>query len=113
MGLNSALTQLNGDRSLESVIRDVLVFFRTHPHALFSAAEVARRTARPVHVVERILLTLGRSFVLDSQSDPSSYRYEPDALLELDVERFLRRVGTIEGRLQNNVARFRERHDHS
>ena len=30
--------------------------------------------------------------MLDFQSDPPGYRYVPDALLEIDVERYLQRV---------------------
>lgn len=112
MGLGAALTQLRTDRSLDSVVRDVLVFFRTHPGRSFSVAEVARGIARPLALVEPILLTLGRCFVLDCHSDPPCYRYVPEAILDLDVERFLHRVGAVEGRLQSNVARFRQRHEH-
>lgn len=111
MGLQAALAQLNADRSADGAIRDVLVFFRTHPAEAFSPFDVARRTSRPYAVVEPILLTLGRCFVLDFQADPPSFRYVPDPLVDMDVERYLHRVRTVEGRLQNNVARFRQRHD--
>ena len=48
---------------------------------------VAAEVATVMGLVEPILLTLARCFVLDSQSDPPSYRYRYDALLDLDVER--------------------------
>ncbi|HEY3316937.1 MAG TPA: hypothetical protein VGK50_00725 [Coriobacteriia bacterium] len=111
MGLQMALTQLHPDRSVDAVVRDVLVFFNSHPGEPFSPFEVARRTSRPYTQVEPILLTLGRCFVLDFQSDPPSFRYLTDPVLDMEVERFLRRVGTVEGRLQDNVARFRQRHE--
>ena len=112
MGLRAALTEMQADRSTEAVVRDVLAFLFQHPRERFTSVEVARRVARPYAQVEPILLTLGRCFVLDFQSaDPPSFSYVPQALLDLDVERYLRRVGTIEERLQNNVARFRQRHE--
>ncbi len=111
MGLQAALAQLHADRSVDGVVRDVLVFFRTHPGEPYSPFEVSRRTSRPYTEVEPILLTLGRCFVLDFQADPPSFRYVPDPLVDLDVERYLQRVRTVEGRLQNNVARFRQRHE--
>ncbi len=111
MGLQAALAELHADRSVDAIVRDVLSFFCGHPREPFSALEVSRRTARPQAQVETILLTLSRCFVLDFHSDPPSFSYVPQPLLDLDVERYLRRVGTIEGRLQDNVARFRQRHE--
>lgn len=112
MGLSRALTRLQADRTLDGVVRDVLLVFRARPDLSLSAAEVARRSNRPRAVVEPILLTLARDFVLDFQSDPPGYRYSPDALTDLDVQRYLERVSVVTGRLQDNVARFRQRHEH-
>lgn len=112
MGLSAALMRLQADRALDGVVRDVLVVFTRHSGVSFTTAEVARRSGHPVWTVEPILLTLARNFVLDFQSDPPGYRYVPDALLEIDVERYLRRVNVSTGRLQDNVARFRQRNEH-
>ena len=112
MGLSMALARLQADRTLDGVVRDVLLVFKHHPGVSFTAAEVARRSSRPRAVIEPILLTLARNFVLDFQSDPPGYRYVPDALLELDVQRYLQRVSAVTGRLQDNVARFRQRNEH-
>jgi hypothetical protein len=110
LGLSTALTRLNRDRSVDGVVRDLLLFFRHHPRESFTAADVARRTGHPAPLIEPILLTLSQCFVLDFQSDLAVYRYMPDAVLEFDVDRFLLTVGTVQGRLQDNVARFRQRH---
>jgi hypothetical protein len=112
MGLSTALAKLNADRTLDGVVHDVLLLFRQHPREGFTAAEVAQRTGRPLVLVEPILRTLGGCFVLDCHSDPRLCRYVPDAVLEMDVQEYLQRVDRITGRLQNNVARFRQRHDH-
>lgn len=109
MSLGRALTRLNTDRAMDGVVRDVLLLFRRHPLESLAPARVAEMTDRPLSLVGPILTTLSECFVLDFQSDPVSYRYAPDALLEIDVERYLERVGTAQGRLQNNVARFRRR----
>lgn len=112
MGLSTALNRLHADRTLDGIVRDVLLLFRHHPRESFTAAEVADLTRRPLPLVEPILLTLRDCFVLDFQADPSAFRYLPDALVEIDMERYLQRVNTVNDRLQNNVARFRQRHDH-
>lgn len=112
MGLSVALARLQADRSLDGVVRDVLLVFKHHPGVCFTSAEVARRSNRQLAAVEPILLTLARNFVLDFQSDPPGYRYAPDALLELDIQRYLQRVNVATGRLQDNVARFRQRNEH-
>jgi hypothetical protein len=112
MGLSTALARLHADRTLDGVVRDVLILFRQHPRVSFTAVEIAQRTGRPLALIEPILLTFGRTFVLDFQTDPPAYRYVPDALLDMDVQQYLHRVETVNGKLQNNVARFRQRQDH-
>lgn len=112
MGLSRALAELHADRTLHGVVRDVLLLYRDHPLESFTAAEIARRTGRPQSLVEPLLLTLARCFVLDFHSDPPSFGYKPDAMLKIDVDEYLRRVGSVQGQLQDNVARFRARHDH-
>ena len=112
MGLNAALARLQADRSVDGVVRDVLLVFKNHPGVAYTSSEVARLASRPDSAVEPILLTLARSFVLDFQADPPTYRYVPNALLNIDVQRYLHRVNVVNGRLQDNVARFRQRHEH-
>jgi hypothetical protein len=110
VGLSSALARLHADYTLEAAIRDVLDLFHRHPRERMSAETVARLTGRPVILVQSILTTLSDGFVLDFDTEPAGYRYVPDTLLEMDIERYLHRVETVNGRLQRDVARFRQRH---
>ena len=109
MGLGSALTRLHADRAVDSAVRDVLLLFHDHPRQRMPAEDVAGRTGRQETLVASILRTLAETFVLDCDGDPPSYRYVPDAVLELDIRRYLDRVEHAHGRLQDNVARFRQR----
>lgn len=110
MGLSSVLARLHADRAVDGAVRDILELFHRHPRERMSAETVAKLTGRPLSLVLPILATLAEGFVLDFDSDPAGFRYVPDAVLELDIERYLHRVETVNGRLQNNVARFRQRH---
>jgi DNA-binding IclR family transcriptional regulator len=107
VGLSKAINSMHGDRAAETVLRDVLVTFRRHPREWLSTDSVARDAGRPRPDVESIMLTLAECFVLDFDSQDARFRYQPDGLLELDISDYLRRVDTINDRLQNNVARFR------
>lgn len=109
MGLSSAIARLHADRTLDSAIRDVLATFHGHPREVLTVDTLARLSGRPAGQVEGIARTLRECFVLDCTGDLPGFRYVPDALLELDIRRYLERVDTVNGRLQDNVARFRER----
>jgi DNA-binding IclR family transcriptional regulator len=109
VGLSKAISSMHADRATETVLRDVLVTFRRHPREWLSPDSVARDAGRPRSEVEAILLTLAECFVLDFDRQEGRFRYQPDGLLELDISDYLRRVDTINDRLQHNVARFRLR----
>lgn len=110
MGLGEALSRLHGDMATDLARRDVLVVFRKNPHEWLSLETVARKAGRPQALVDRILLTLAETFVLDFDSEHERYRYRPSGLLELDIHDYLARVDRLNDRLQDNVARFRQRH---
>ena len=57
-----------------------------------------------------MLSVLDEFFVLDSDDDPARYCYERDRLLELEIDRFLRRADTHSDALQHNVEKFRQRY---
>jgi hypothetical protein len=109
VGLSTALTRLHADRATETVVRDVLILFRTHPREWFSTGSVAARTRRPQADVGPVLETLSECFVLDFDGEDARYRYQPDGLLELDISDYLHRVDTTNDRLQTDVAKFRRR----
>jgi DNA-binding IclR family transcriptional regulator len=94
---------------METVLRDVLVVFRSHPREWLAVDTIARDSGRPKPDVETIVVTLAECFVLDFDRSEGRYRYQPAGVLELDVSDYLTRVDAVNDRLQNNVARFRSR----
>jgi len=55
-----------------------------------------------------ILCVLAGSYVLSADSD--RYRYHRDTIVDMEIERFLRRAETHNEFVQANVAKFRERY---
>lgn len=90
--------------------REVMAFFARHPGEWMSIDRVAEVTEFDAPLVRRILRVLDSSFVLDSDDDATEYRYERDALLDLEIRRFLHRVDTHSDMLRSNVEQFRRRY---
>lgn len=108
VSLDRALRGLPGDRATENVVRDVVEFMSTHAGRHFTGEEIADAVKRPEHTVQVILSKLAEGYVL--RSDGNSFRYDRDPVLELDVQRFLRRSGQHSQLAQDNLARFRDRY---
>lgn len=107
MSLNSALDRLPCDRTTEDAVRDILELMRIHVGEWLSAPEAARRLQRPEESVRVILSKLAEGFVL--HTDGSHFRYDRDALIDLDVEQFMHRSQRHTQFAQNNLAKFRDR----
>jgi hypothetical protein len=103
------LERLPHDRTSSSAAREVVALFRRNPHSWLTPEDVSSRVKHPVET-ERILDVLSDCFVLDFQDGPPRYRICPDTHLEIEVDRFLRRVEQGDRRIQTNVARFRRRY---
>jgi DNA-binding IclR family transcriptional regulator len=112
VGLGGALARLHADTALDAVVRDLLTLVRHRPGERMTVDEIASRTGRPPDTLRPILTTMAECFVLDFDSGDRTYRYVPDAVLELAIERYLHRVDVVSDLRQNNIARFRQRHDH-
>jgi hypothetical protein len=108
MSLRRALDRLAADRATENSVREVLHFLRVHNGQPFSAAEIARRLERPEGSVAVIVLELADAFVL--HRDGPCYSYEAESVLEMDVDRFIRRAESQSAVVQTNVAKFRDRY---
>lgn len=102
------MERLPGDRGTEGAVREVLEFFRIHVREWLSPADVARRLERPESFVSVILSNLAAGYVLTTDGD--RFRYDPDPVIDLDVQRFLRRAATHTQLVQNNLAKFRDRY---
>lgn len=98
---------LPSDRSTEDAVRDILEIARVHTGEWLGASEVARRLQRPEESVRVILSRLAEGRVLNRDGD--RFRYDSETLLDLDVERFMRRSQQHTQFQQNNLAKFRDR----
>lgn len=112
MSLRRALEELPHDRMLESVAREVLGLFYRNPKAWLTSEQVKSRISHPADA-DRILGLMTESYVLDFEDAPPRYRLVADALLAIEVDRFLRRAERHEHRIQTNVARFRRHFNNS
>ena len=72
------------------------------------ATEVSNRLKKSDSAVSVILSSLASGYVLETDGD--RYRYVKDPVLELDLQRFLRRSGAHSQLAQDNLARFRDRY---
>ncbi|MCE5204409.1 MAG: hypothetical protein ABFC80_03405 [Coriobacteriales bacterium] len=109
MSLARALAALPSDGEVEATVEDVVVLFSHHPGEWIDAHDVAKRVARPVVQTEPVLKALAQAFVLDFDGS-SSYRYQYDIGVSVEIEQFLHRARAQKNHVQNNVARFRERY---
>jgi len=108
VSLDRALRGLPGDRATESAVRDVLELLSAHASEWLSAGEVSHRLKRPDSSVSVILSCLASGYVL--KADGERYRYLRDPVVDLDVQRFLRKSGAHNQLAQDNLARFRDRY---
>lgn len=106
MGLNSAMAKLPGDRRTETAVHTVLEMLRARAGEWACAGDLTSRVGQPEPAVRVILSVLAESRVL--QNDGDRYRYVYDRVVDLDIERFLRRSKQHQRFTQNNVAKFRD-----
>ena len=97
-----------GDRATENAVREVLELMSSHAGEPLTPDRVADRLNRPEHSVQVVLSSLAAGYILKADGD--AYRYERDPVVELDVQRFLRRSGQHSQLVQDNLARFRDRY---
>jgi hypothetical protein len=110
MSLRSALETLPSDRTTLAAVREIVELFSRHPGEWITARRIIDVTEVPAETTRRVLRVLDGSFVLDSDDDSERYCYERDALLDLEIKRYLRRVDTHSTTLRTNVEEFRRRY---
>jgi hypothetical protein len=110
MSLRTALDTLPSDRATLAAVREIIGLFARHPGEWIAASRVVEITEMPTDTTRRVLRVLDSSFVLDSDDDSERYCYERDALLDLEVKRYLRRADTHSATLRSNVEEFRRRY---
>lgn len=115
MSLRKALGALPDDRETLATVREVVSFLHEHRSQSVQADRIARVTGLSEPRVTIVMKALADSFVIDCDGDPrlDPCTFEPDLVLTLEVERFLRSAEGSSARLQRGVDRFRSRHDSS
>jgi hypothetical protein len=108
MGLRQALDHLPADRATESTIREVLRLMRVRVGEPMAAARIADRIGGQAGEVTLILSTLADYSVLERHGD--EYAYPRNLVVDVEVERFTRRVEAHSRYVRQNVAKFRDRY---
>ena len=112
MSLRRALDTLPHDRTTQAVARDAVALFSRHADEWIGLSDVQGVLDAPTTVIDAVLDTLARSFVLDFDDAQSRYRYRPDRFTEIEIERYLRRAERHDGHVRSSVARYRQRYSH-
>ena len=111
MSLRTALVALPDDRGTSTVVREVLAFFSAHPHTGVSLDRLERATGLGLERLEPVVCALCSAAVLHCDGDARlrDCSFDPDHVLTLEIERFLRTAGAPTMRLQASVGRYRNR----
>jgi len=111
MSLRTAMASLSDDRESVRAVREVVTCFSTHRGEPLRPERIARIVSLPRERTDPVLRALANALVINCDGDPSSFpcTFTPDSVLELEVERFLRRGDPGTARLQSSVDRFRRR----
>ena len=108
MSLRTTLTLLPDDRATDTAVREVIAFFRAHPHESVEPSRVARATGLSVDRVEPVLQALAKGRVIDCDGDPLTEpsSFDPDTMLAMEVRRFLRVSDSASSRMHVGVNRY-------
>jgi hypothetical protein len=111
VSLRTALASLPDDRGTVHAAHEIVACFAMHVGEPLSAIRIGRSAGLEVDRVVPVLAALATSVVIDCDGDPSlgSCTFEPDAVLKLEVERYLRSGGSDTARMQSSLGKFRAR----
>lgn len=109
MTLRRALATLSDDRDSVSAARDVVAYFDRHRGESLDPARIGPAIGMSGSRVEPVLKALASGLVISCDGDPlhDECTYSPDAVLNLEVRRFLKSSSGIDAGLQRRVDRFR------
>ncbi len=111
MSLRTALAALPDDRSTVHAAREIIACFAMHVGEPLPATRISRSTGLDISRVVPVLGALADCVVIDCDGDPSlgSCTFEPDTVLRLEVERYLRSGGADAARRESTLGKFRSR----
>lgn len=112
MSLRKALAELPDDLATRGVVRETVAYLQSHEGERFDAERVSRTTGIALQTTQTILCAMARAFVIDCDGDPrcSTCTFAPDAVLTLEIRRYLRGAGSSDARLHRGIDRFRGRY---
>ena len=109
MSLHTALRSLPDDRGSATVVRTVLRFFVAHRGEDVSIERLIRATGADADSVRSVVTILSEAFVLDCGAPDASCRFDPSAVLDIEVATYLRSTASPESQLRRGTDRFRSR----
>jgi hypothetical protein len=111
VSLRKALSALPDDRATVHAAHEVIACLAMHVGESMPVARISRSTGLDISRVAPVLAAFAASVVVDCDGDPSlgSCTFEPDAVLRLEVERYLRSGGSDAARMQSSIGKFRSR----
>ena len=115
MSLRTALAALPDDRTTATAVREIVAFYAAHEHTAIDAERLARATSIPHERVHTVLRALCSEGVIHCDGDPrrNGGRFDPDRVLAMEVDRFLRSANAPRAHLQAGVGRYLNRFGHS
>lgn len=111
MSLRKALVSLPDDRDTSAAVREVVSYLSEHRSQPIDVPRITRVTGLSETMVVRVMTALADTFVVDCDGAPGTHPcvFEPDLVLRLEVERYLRAADGSSAELQRRVDRFRGR----
>ncbi|MDR3685776.1 MAG: hypothetical protein P4L93_02295 [Coriobacteriia bacterium] len=115
MSLRTALASLPDDRPTATAVREVIAFYAAHEHTPIDPARISHATSLSSDRVLTVVKALCSAGVLHCDGDPDlkGSTFDPDMVLSMEVDRFLRSGGASSARLQAGVGRYMNRFGHT
>lgn len=109
MTLRLAIEALPDDRTMRSAVRHVLAYLRAHEGESLEVSRISIATGVSRQVVEDVMTTFSRYFVVDCGGSNGPCVYRPSSSLSVEVQRYLRTADLPDARLRKGAERFRNR----
>jgi hypothetical protein len=115
VSLRTALASLPDDRTTACAVREVVAFYAAHEHTPIDPLRLSRATAISAERVVTVVQALCSAGVLHCDGDPhlKGSSFDPDRVLAMEVDRFLRSACAPNARLQASVGRYLNRFGHT
>jgi hypothetical protein len=115
VSLRTALASLPDDRMTASAVREVVAFYAAHEHTPLDPTRISHATSISSERVVAVVKALCSAGVLhcDGNPDLKGSTFDPDRVLSMEVDRFLRSGGASSARLQAGIGKYLNRLGHT